>query len=142
VSSDATVAQVKWLEKKVAAGAEFVFSQPVFTLDDFKKLRDAISHLAVRFFPGIMPLVSERNAAFMAAGHIPGIKVHASLVEKFAAYGDKKDQRKFGLETAHRLAQAIAEQADGLYIIMPFGKKCYSDTSGLVRSLSRKPMVK
>lgn len=138
VSSIAGQAHVKWLEKKAAAGAQFVFSQPFFRLDDYRKLRDALSHIPIRFIPGIMPLVSRRNAAFMAAGHIPGIQVPEHLVDQFSAYESKTDQRKFGLETALRFAQKLRDDgASGLYIIMPFGRSCYADTASLVRALSQ-----
>ncbi|MFA5323868.1 MAG: homocysteine S-methyltransferase family protein, partial [Smithella sp.] len=40
-----SAAQLRWLKTKIAAGAEFVFSQPVFTMDDYKKLRDALEGL-------------------------------------------------------------------------------------------------
>ncbi len=135
VSSLGSVGQVRWLEKKADAGACFTFSQPFFNIDDFRALRDKIGHINLRFFPGIMPLISQRNAAFMAAGHIPGINVHESMVEQFANYTDAADQQKFGMESALELAQAIAEESDALYVIMPFGKDCYRETASLIGNI-------
>lgn len=126
-------AQTNWLAKKIDAGAEFVYSQPVFTFDDYRKLRDAIVELPIRFFPGIMPLISHRNAGFLAGGRIPGIVVPEDIVAGFARYESPEDQRRHGLDQAARLAADIAEDASGLYLIMPFGKRCYEDASRIVR---------
>jgi len=126
-------AQIRWLKAKIDAGAEFVFSQPVFTLDDYERLNDALAGLRIRFFPGIMPLVSYRNAVFLASGRIPGIMVPPDIVAAFQRYHAPDDQRRFGLDQADRLASGIAAHAGGLYIIMPFGGSCYEDTARIVR---------
>jgi len=124
--------QKKWLEKKVEAGAEFVFAQPVFTKEACERLLEHFSVVPVRFFPGVMPLASRRNAEFLAAGHIPGIVVPPEIVEGFTRYESPADQRKHGFEKAMELALYVAENADGLYLIMPFGKKCYDDAAEIV----------
>ncbi|MFA5182430.1 MAG: homocysteine S-methyltransferase family protein [Syntrophales bacterium] len=126
-------AQIRWLKTKIDAGAEFVYSQPVFTLDDYRKLRDALAGLTIRFFPGIMPLVSHRSASFLAGGRIPGIVVPEDVVASFTRYDSPEDQRHFGLDQACELAAAIAADASGLYLIMPFGKRCYEDSAHIVR---------
>lgn len=131
-------AQIKWLQAKIDAGAEFVFSQPVFTVDDFRRLQDALAGLPVRFFPGLMPLVSRRNAAFLAGGRIPGIAVPQEIVIGFDRFESLEDQRRFGLEQACGLAAAIAAEAAGLYLIMPFGKTCYEDAAEIVRRIRAK----
>jgi methionine synthase I (cobalamin-dependent)/5,10-methylenetetrahydrofolate reductase len=128
-------AQIRWLRTKIEAGAEFVFTQPVFTLDDYKKLRDALAGLPIRIFPGIMPLVSHRSAEFLASGRIPGIVVPEDVVTSFVQYESSADQRRFGLDQAGELAAGIAADASGLYLIMPFGKNCYEDTAQIVRSV-------
>ncbi len=128
-------AQIRWLKTKIDAGAEFVFSQPVFTLDDYKKLCDAMAGLPIRFFPGIMPLVSHRNAVSLASGRIPGIHVPADVVTRFERYESPEDQRRFGLDQADELAAGISADASGLYLIMPFGKRCYEDTARIIRRI-------
>ncbi len=131
-------AQIKWLKTKIDAGAEFVFSQPVFALDDFLRLHESIAGLPIRFFPGIMPLTSRRNAAFLAGGRIPGIVVPQEIAAEFERYESSEDQRRFGLERACELAAGIAEEAPGLYLIMPFGKSCYEDTARIVSEVKKR----
>lgn len=128
-----TPGQVRWLRTKVEAGAEFVFSQPVFCLEDYHRLQDAVAGLPIRWFPGVLPLVSRRNAESLAGGRIPGIEVPASVVSAFARYESPADQRRHGLETAARLACEIAASARGLYLIPPFGRRGYADTADLIR---------
>ncbi len=128
-------AQIRWLEKKIEAGAEFVFSQPVFTFDDYCRLRDALSDLPIRFFPGLMPLVSLRNAQVMASGRIPGIVVPEEVVADFSRFESVDDQRRHGLASATQLACKIAQEASGLYTIMPFGKRCYEEAAAIVRAV-------
>ena len=128
-------AQTRWLEKKIEAGAEFVFSQPIFTFDDFRRLRDALAGFQIRLFPGIMPLSSHRNASFLAAGRIPGIVVPEHIVNGFKHYASTEDQRRYGLDQALELAASIAAESSGLYLIMPFGKRCYEDAARIVKQV-------
>lgn len=130
--------QIKWLKAKIDAGAEFVFSQPVFTLDDFHRLQDALAGLPVRLFPGVMPLTSRRNAAFLAGGRIPGIAVPPEVAAGFDRYESAQDQRRYGLDRACELAAGIAAEASGLYLIMPFGKSCYEDAARIVREVKNR----
>jgi len=130
-------AQMRWLQTKIDAGAEFGFSQPVFSLDDYKKLRDALAGLPIRFFPGIMPLISHRSATFLASGRIPGIVVPEEVVAGFTRYQSPADQRRFGLDQVCELAAGIAAEAAGLYLIMPFGKSCYEDAALIVRHVKK-----
>ncbi|HQO77245.1 MAG TPA: homocysteine S-methyltransferase family protein [Thermodesulfobacteriota bacterium] len=133
----ATAAHIKWLRSKVEAGAEFVFSQPVFDYESFERLRDAVAPLGIRFFPGLLPLTSRRNAEALAGGRIPGVVVPTGILDAFSRYESRKDQHRFGLEMATTLAIRIACQAQGLYLIMPFGKRRYEETASLVREVKQ-----
>jgi methionine synthase I (cobalamin-dependent)/5,10-methylenetetrahydrofolate reductase len=128
-------AQIAWFKKKVEAGAEFIFSQPVFSAEAFHKLRDEVEPLGARFFPGLLPLTSRRNAEFFAGGRIPGIQVPECVVSELARYDSMEDQAKAGLELAQKLAEIIRAEARGIYLIMPFGKSSHEDTARIVRHL-------
>ncbi len=133
---------IEWLRRKVDAGAEFVFSQPVFDFDEFRRLQDSVAPLGIRLFPGILPIVSARNAQLLAGGNVPGIRVPDELVAGFDRFESAADQRRFGLDHATELACRVASGAHALYIIMPFGRRCYSDSAELVQTVragSRNP---
>jgi homocysteine S-methyltransferase len=131
-----TAQQAAWLRRKIEAGAEFVFSQPVFDEDGFRRLHEAAGGLGARLFVGLMPLVSRRSAQFLGAGRIPGIRVPPAVVEGISRYERADDQRRHGLEQACRLARAVAAQAAGAYVIAPFGRTCYADAAEVVRALA------
>jgi methionine synthase / methylenetetrahydrofolate reductase(NADPH) len=128
-------AQIAWLRKKIEAGAEYVFSQPVFSAEAFRQLQDEVGPLGARLFPGLLPLTSRRNAEFFASGRIPGIRVLEAVVAALGRYDSAEDQRRAGLEMALELAQIMAAEARGVYLIMPFGKSSHEDTARIVRHL-------
>ncbi|MCE5263364.1 MAG: homocysteine S-methyltransferase family protein [Deltaproteobacteria bacterium] len=128
-------AQIAWLKKKIAAGAEYIFSQPLFSVEAFRELQDAAGQLGARLFPGLLPLTSRRNAEFFASGRIPGIRVPESVVAALARHESAGDQRKAGLELALGLAGTMAAEARGIYLIMPFGGSSHEDTARIVRHL-------
>ena len=128
-------AQIAWLKKKIEAGAEYIFSQPVFSEEAFRQLQDGAGPLGARLFPGLLPLTSRRNAEFFASGRIPGIRVPEAVVARMARFESAEDQRRAGLEMALQLAQAMAAEARGVYLIMPFGKSSHEDTARIVRHL-------
>ena len=128
-------AQISWLKKKIEAGAEYVFSQPVFSAEAFRQLQDEAGHLGPRLFPGLLPLMSHRNAEFFASGRIPGIRVPEDVVAAFARYNSAEDQRQVGMELALKLAEVMTAEARGIYLIMPFGKSSHEDTARIVRHL-------
>jgi homocysteine S-methyltransferase len=130
---------IEWLRRKVDAGSEFVFSQPVFDFDEFRRLQDSVGPLGLRLFPGILPIVSARNALFLAGGNVPGIRVPDALVAGFARFECAADQRKFGLDQATDLACRVVPAARALYLIMPFGRRCYADSAALVRAVRSAP---
>lgn len=125
-------AQARWLERKVAAGAEFVFTQPVFTEEAFHSLWAELRHTPVRPLIGVLPLTSHRMAEALSSGRIPGIDVPEEMVDELAACGSAETARALGLDRATELARLIARETRGLYLIMPFGPSCYTDTATVV----------
>jgi homocysteine S-methyltransferase len=130
-----TPPQLAWLAKKVEAGAEFVFSQPVFSAEELRRLIDGAGALGIRLFPGLLPLASRRNAEFLASGRIPGIRVPETVVAAISRYASVEDQRRAGMELALGLAETMAAEARGVYLIMPFGRASIEDTVSIVRHL-------
>jgi 5,10-methylenetetrahydrofolate reductase len=68
--------EVRLLRRKVAAGAGFVLTQPVYALEPLRVLREAYERLIgepfdVPVIAGVLPLVSGRHAAFLQ-NEVPG----------------------------------------------------------------------
>src|SRR5699024_12210376 len=65
---------VKRLERKIASGADYILTQPIYSPEKIVELKEATAHIDVPIFIGIMPLTSTRNAEFLH-NEVPGIKL-------------------------------------------------------------------
>jgi homocysteine S-methyltransferase len=113
--------QLRKLEKKVAAGARFVQTQPVYDVATMQRLLRATARFDIPVLMGIMPLVSERNAEFLH-NEVPGIvlpdAVRARMRGKAGAEGAAE-----GLRLAVELIAAAREAGlGGYYLMPPFGR--------------------
>lgn len=111
------------LRQKIAAGAEFVFSQPIYDvklLERFLQKTHDISHIP--FFVGILPLASVRNAEFLH-NEIPGMQIPKSVMDRMTKASTREAQEKVGLSVAKEALAAAREfkRISGAYIFPPFG---------------------
>lgn len=116
--------EVERLRKKIAAGAEYIFSQPVYDsklLDNF--LTKSKSFLNIPFFVGVLPLASLKNAEFLH-NEVPGMQIPTPVMDKLRNAASKEAQRDVGLKVAQEaLKEAKSMSAvKGVYIFPPFGK--------------------
>jgi homocysteine S-methyltransferase len=128
-------AQTEWLKRKVQAGAEYVFTQPMFLLQDFQAMKEATASLDIPIFIGIFPIVSAKQVSYLRSGKIPGIVIPDRIAERIQSFADQADQLKAGMEIAETLIQQIRKQCDGFYLIMPFHPDTFSLTAGLLRMI-------
>jgi len=115
--------EVSRFGKKVDAGAEFFFSQPVFDLTVLDVFLDKTSHWSdVPFMVGIMPLVSARNADFLH-NEVPGMQIPETVRRAIHAAPSKEEQRKVGIQIAHETLATLRHhpRINGAYIYPPFG---------------------
>jgi methionine synthase I (cobalamin-dependent)/5,10-methylenetetrahydrofolate reductase len=111
--------QVKKLESKLAAGAQYVMTQPVFDLDLARRTVARLKPLGVPVFLGVMPLLSSRNAEFLH-NEVPGIKIAEPLRERLRLCADDTAATKIGLEVAREVRDVALEAFGGVYLITPF----------------------
>jgi len=115
--------EVDRFKQKVAAGAEFAFSQPIY---EPKLLSDFFAKLkgkpAIPFFVGILPLASFRNAEFLH-NEVPGMQVPKALMARLAEAKTRDAQREIGLSVAKDALSAAKSMSavSGAYIFPPFG---------------------
>ena len=108
------------LEKKIACGADYFISQPLYSNQQIIDVYEATQNLQAPIYIGIMPLKSSRNAEFIH-NEIPGIKLSDSIREKMAAAGtDKEKARQEGLAIAKDLIDTAYDLFNGIYLITPF----------------------
>ncbi|MEP6809175.1 MAG: methylenetetrahydrofolate reductase, partial [Chthoniobacterales bacterium] len=111
-------AQVQRLERKVAAGAQYAMTQPVFDVGLVAETKRRTEHLGIPIFMGVWPLLSGRQAEFLH-NEVPGIVV-PDAVRAAMAGAEGAEGRARGVDLAKEIAAAALEHYAGLYLITPF----------------------
>jgi homocysteine S-methyltransferase len=111
--------QLKKLESKLAAGAQYVMTQPVFDVELAGKTAKRLAPLGVPVFLGVMPVLSSRNAEFLH-NEVPGIKIADMLREKMRLAADDAAATKIGVEVAREIRDIALAAFNGVYLITPF----------------------
>ena len=109
------------VKRKMAAGAEFFMSQPVFTAEDADRLRRIKAETGAYILCGIMPFVSRKNAVFMK-NEISGVNVTDELIERYPENGTKEEGEAVGIALAKEVIRMIDDFADGYYFTFPFNR--------------------
>lgn len=112
--------QLKKLEKKIEAGARFVQTQPVYSLEILSRLLDRTAPFGIPVLVGILPLVSERNAEFLH-NEVPGITLPESVRQRMKGKSGDAGVRE-GMAIARELIEFGREKVDGYYLMPPFGR--------------------
>ncbi len=85
--------RVMRLEKKIAAGADFVQTQCVFDMERFERFMEMVRerglHKRAKILAGVMPVKSAKAAAFMQQ-HVAGMMVPDAMVERLKKAEDEK----------------------------------------------------
>ncbi|MFC1900801.1 methylenetetrahydrofolate reductase [Chloroflexota bacterium] len=104
-------------EKKVEAGAEFIQTQAIYDLENFKKFMEYARKFPVKILAGIVLLTSARMARIMNE-NVPGIFVPDNLIEELAA-APKGEAGRVGIEIAGRMIAEIKKDnaCDGVHIM-------------------------
>jgi homocysteine S-methyltransferase len=112
--------QLRRLGKKVAAGARFVQTQPVYSVKIMEELLERTAAFEIPVLVGILPLVSERNAEFLH-NEVPGITLPEEVRSRMRGKQGAEGVRE-GMAIARELVAAGRGKAGGYYIMPPFGK--------------------
>jgi methionine synthase I (cobalamin-dependent)/5,10-methylenetetrahydrofolate reductase len=133
--------QVRKLEDKVKAGAQFVMTQPIFDPALAKLTFEKTNHLGLPILMGVMPLLNSRNTEFLH-NEVPGIVIPEPIRERMRGKESKEGNAE-GLAIARALCDAVLEYFRGIYLITPLLR--YDLTASLsqyVRDRERKVAAK
>ncbi len=108
---------------KVEAGAEFAVTQPVFDLEQFNRFLDRIAGWEIPVVAGIWPLVSLRNAEFLA-NEVPGVRVPPAVLDRMrGASGQGREAALAeGVTIAREMLEAVRGRVRGVQVSAPFGR--------------------
>jgi methionine synthase I (cobalamin-dependent)/5,10-methylenetetrahydrofolate reductase len=113
--------ELRRLEFKVEAGAEFAVTRPVFDVSAFERFLARVESFRLPIVVGIWPFESALNAEFMA-NEVPGVTVPEALVERMRRASSAEAAAQEGIAIARELVQAIRRSAAGIQISAPSGR--------------------
>ncbi|MEE9187327.1 MAG: bifunctional homocysteine S-methyltransferase/methylenetetrahydrofolate reductase, partial [Bacteroidota bacterium] len=117
--------------KKVEAGAQVLFTQPVYEMKTLEWFLDQIKDLQVPVMLGILPLRSHKHAEFLHH-EVPGIRIPDTVREGMKRAGDKAS--RLGVELAVNLLSEARPFVQGVYMMPPFKK--YSIVADILSALN------
>ena len=108
---------------KVDAGAEYAVTQPVFDLDQLDRFLDRAAVHKIPIVAGIWPLVSLRNAEFLA-NEVPGVSVPLAVLERMrvASAQGREAGLAEGVQIAREMLAAVRGRVQGAQIAAPLGR--------------------
>jgi homocysteine S-methyltransferase len=108
---------------KVEAGAEFAITQPVFDLDQLDRFLKQVEGFRLPIIGGIWPLVSLRNAEFMA-NEVPGVTVPDEVLDRMRRASDQGREAGLaeGVRIAREMLAAVKDRLSGAQVSAPLGK--------------------
>jgi methionine synthase / methylenetetrahydrofolate reductase(NADPH) len=108
---------------KVEAGAEFATTQPVFDLDQLDSFLERVEEFRIPIIAGIWPLISLRNAEFLA-NEVPGVSVPTYILDRMrqASSRGKEEALAEGVRISQEMLTAVAERVQGVQVAAPLGR--------------------
>lgn len=104
------------LQRKVAAGAQFVVTQPIYDLAGADQLAEATRAIGIPVNMGVLPLRTARHAEFLHQ-RVAGIAVPETLRRRMQAAADPVAE---GAANARDMVAAARQRFAGVFIMPPF----------------------
>ena len=115
--------ELKRFAWKLEAGAEFAVTQPVFDVAQLENFLRRTEGARPPIVAGIWPLVSVRNAEFLA-NEVPGVSVPSAVIERMRKASDKSKEHAIaeGIAIAREMLDRVRGGVQGVQVSAPFGK--------------------
>ena len=113
--------EIERLERKVAAGADLVMTQPIFQAELLENVLSGIAHLKIPVLLGVLPLVSYKNAEFLH-NEVPGMQIPEAIRERMRKVTPGPEARKEGVAIAREMLFSVRDRVQGAYLMPPLGR--------------------
>jgi homocysteine S-methyltransferase len=115
--------ELRRLDWKVKAGAEYAITQPVFDVKQLEHFLDRIAPMKLPVVAGIWPLLSYRNAQFMN-NEVPGVSVPDDVMERMRVASEKSKEHglREGVSIARDTLAQVRERVAGVQVSAPLGR--------------------
>lgn len=115
--------EIKTLRKKIAAGADFALTQPIFETglarEFLKRYAELFGPLTLPLLAGVLPLYNFRHANFFH-NEVPGVFIPEALRARMETAGNQGPVE--GLAIAIDLLNELREIVQGVYVMPPFSR--------------------
>ena len=111
--------EIAKMEKKAEAGADLVFTQPIYELRTLEQFLKRIERLHLPVMVGVLPLRGYKHAEFLH-NEIPGMVIPESIREEMRHAGDRAPE--VGIDHAVKFLSAAKPLVAGVYLMPPFKK--------------------
>jgi len=113
--------ELRRLDWKIEAGAEYMITQPVFDLRLLERFMQKTQHVRIPILCGIWPLVSYRNAEFMN-NEVPGASVPSDILDRMRKTTTKEDGFREGVAIAKETYDRVRNDVAGVQLSAPMGR--------------------
>ncbi len=115
--------ELRRLDWKVKAGAEYAITQPVFDVEVLENFLHRIAPMKLPVVAGIWPLLSYRNAQFMN-NEVPGVSVSDEAMERMRIASEKGKEfaLREGVTIARETLERVRDQVAGVQVSAPLGR--------------------
>jgi homocysteine S-methyltransferase len=115
--------ELRRLDWKVKAGAEYAITQPVFDVRQLEHFLGRIEDLHLPIVAGIWPLLSYRNAQFMN-NEVPGVVVPDDVMERMRIASEKSKEHALreGVTIARETLERVRDRVAGVQVSAPLGR--------------------
>ncbi|MGH2400059.1 MAG: methylenetetrahydrofolate reductase, partial [bacterium] len=110
--------EARVLERKVAAGADFICTMPVYEPEALERFERISGRLPLPVLVGVLPLASHRHAEFLH-NELPGLAIPDPVRARLR---DAADGREEGLRISEDLIAALRRRVAGIYLVPSFGR--------------------
>jgi methionine synthase / methylenetetrahydrofolate reductase (NADH) len=115
--------ELRRLDWKVKAGAEYAITQPVFDVHQLEHFLGRIEPMQLPVVAGIWPLLSHRNAQFMN-NEVPGVSVPDDVMERMRLASEKSKEHALheGVTIARETLERVRGRVAGVQVSAPLGR--------------------
>ena len=120
IDPDRELSRFAW---KVEAGAEFAVTQPVFDPRQLEAFLRRVEGFRIPIVAGIWPLVSLRNAEFLA-NEVPGVSVPEEIQRRMRSAQERGRDAALaeGVAVAREMLALVRDTVQGVQVSAPFGR--------------------
>jgi len=111
--------ELKNLDKKVNAGADFLMSQPVYDPEKVEIFKQRLGGFPVPLLLGVLPLRNARHAQFLH-NEVPGITIPDQIIQRMDKAQSSTSEE--GVAISQEIIKSVRPMISGIYFIPAFGQ--------------------